>query len=876
MGRATAHRQPLTLVAAAIAAGILADAALRPAVGWWFGGFAGLAAVGWWAPAPWRLAAVVLMMVPLGAARRSTQASRHDRDSVWSQIDGDATPVAVTGRIVDVPALYPQTRSARGGSPWRTRFELDLDHIRDGGRQRPVRSRLLVSIDGDRTDLLPGDRLRLFGTLTRSETPGNPGETDWREFDRRRGIHGRLDVRLDEQLRRIGANRWHPLRPVARWGNSAREILLARTDESTGPLAVALVIGQRSFVTTAVRERLMETGTAHLLSVSGLHLAIVVLIAKTLATVARLPSRWHLVWIVTVAAFYVAITGGRPPVVRAAILVAVVALAWVYRRPAQTLNSLALAAIVLLLWNPEYAFHVGVQLSFLAVAMLVIGASVRERDGGDAGDGDTGDGTRPDRCLETVIDTTRSPWLRHARRGRQWLGRALWYSGCVTAVTTPLVWHQFHLVSPISVVCNVIVGPLMFVALAAGVATVALGWLAEPLSLVPGRVCHFALLAIDGVIGWAARFPGGHRWLPSPPDWFVILFYAGLAASFLIPGLRRAIGRRNATRPSSTPMGLTSLPPDGPWHRIAWPRHVVSRGWAATSFPIAWVLIWLPMAWWLATSTARLPPGTLEATFVDVGHGTSVVVRDADSVWLYDCGRLGNVDGHSRGIQDVLWALGVTRIDTLFLSHADSDHFNALPGLVKRFRIDRLVTPPGMFDRPGEMLRHVHSLVTDSGIPLIEASRGDREPATGVPRWSVLHPPASRLAASDNANSLVLRIDVGGVPLLLPGDVEPPGTAALIGSPFPGDRSGGVLMAPHHGSLTADGEAVVAWMRPRHVIVSGGKNADRPEMHRQFGSTGAHVHVTQSAGAIRVRIGPDGNIEVRSWRARPWGPRGNP
>ena len=874
MGRAAAHRQPLTLVAAALAAGILADAALRPAVGWWFAGFAVLAVVGWRAPVPWRLAAVVLMMVPLGAARRSTQAARHERDSLWRQINGDATPVAVTGRIVDVPALYPQTRAARGGSPWRTRFELELDHIRDGNRQRPVRSRLLVSIDGDRTDLLPGDRLRLFGTLTRSETPANPGETDWREFDRRRGIHGRLEVHLQEQSERIGVNRWHPLRPVARWGNSAREILLARTDESTGPLAVALVIGQRSFVTTAVRERLMETGTAHLLSVSGLHLAIVVLIAKTLATVARLPSRWHLVWIVTVAAFYVAITGGRPPVVRAAILVAVVALAWVYRRPAQTLNSLALAAIVLLLWNPEYVFHVGVQLSFLAVGTLVIGASVRDRGGGEGG-------TRPESRLETLIDTTRNPWLRQARRGRQWLGRALWYSGCVTAVTTPLIWHQFHLVSPISVVCNVIVGPLMFVALAAGVATVALGWLAEPLSLGPGLVCHLALLAIDGVIGRAARFPGGHRWLPSPPDGFVLLFYAGLAASFLIPGLRRAIGRRTPPRPPSTSSSsLTPLLSAGPWPRGVWrreaAREAASRLCSATSFRVAWILLWLPTAWWLATTTARLPPGTLEAIFVDVGHGTSVVVRDTDSVWLYDCGRLGNVDGHSRGIQDVLWSLGVTRIDTLFLSHADSDHFNSLPGLVKRFRIDRLITPPGMFDRPGETLKQVRSLVTDSGIPLVEASRGDRESSPGLPRWSVLHPPASRVSASDNANSLVLRIDVAGVPLLLPGDVEPPGTASLIENPFPGDRLGGVLMAPHHGSLTADGEAVVAWMRPRHVIVSGGKNADRPEVHREFGSTGAHVHVTQSAGAIRVRIGPDGSIDVRSWRDRPWGPRGNP
>ena len=69
---------------------------------------------------------------------------------------------------------------------------------------------------------------------------------------------------------------------------------------------------------------------------------------------------------------------------------------------------------------------------------------------------------------------------------------------------------------------------------------------------------------------------------------------------------------------------------------------------------------------------------------------------DDDDVWLYDCGRLGNDTGSSRDIDATLWSMGVTGLSGIILSHADSDHYNALPGVIRRFRVGRIMTPPGM------------------------------------------------------------------------------------------------------------------------------------------------------------------------------------
>ena len=258
----------------------------------------------------------------------------------------------------------------------------------------------------------------------------------------------------------------------------------------------------------------------------------------------------------------------------------------------------------------------------------------------------------------------------------------------------------------------------------------------------------------------------------------------------------------------------------------------------------------------------------IEATFVDVGHGTSVVLRFSPrDVWLYDCGRMGNESGSSRDIDAVLWSMGVTSLRGIFLSHADSDHYNAVPGVLRRFTVGQIITPPGMLAELEADLEDVRAAIRAAGIPNQQVSAGAVIEVSGR-AISVLHPPADRLEGSDNANSLVVTAAHAGVTLILPGDLEPPGTVLLVNQDRP--APGSVLMAPHHGSLTMDASSMLQWARPRETIVSGGRRARRPEVRHMLAAFGSAVHVTAEVGAIRVRIDKDGQVEIRSWAQSPW------
>lgn len=822
----TSCREPMLWLAGAAALGILLDHLVFSNVALWLAAVAIWVAVACVAGQQRRWYIAPLVIVPLFAARHAVDRQRYESASVMQVLTSEGQP-AIVEVTVDRPAtLQPHPlagyASRRDQSPWQTEFECRLQRIRVGRGYQPIDGRLLVAVDGRCDHYRPGNVLRLYGELRAPQQPTNPGERDMRLAYRMRRLHGHLTLSGDDRIevltsaRRLGSG-W-----IAHAASSSRETLLEQTAASTGGLAVALVVGQRDFVDAETRDLLLITGTAHLLSVSGLHLAIVVLLARWVGTVFRFPPLIQLAWLAAVGLLYASMTGFRPPVMRASILVAVFVLSMLLRRTSRPINTLAFAALVLLAWNPVLILSVGVQLSFVAVATLLL-CGQRQLEGWSSFE----DAAAIQKRLRDLADASASRPTRVVRWLSQRLFQAVWYSGCVTAITLPLVWHQFHVVSPISVLTNVCMSVPMTIGLASGIATVIAAPFSATLASLPGFVCDQSLVVMLAMVRGFAAVPYGHVWLPAPPTAWVAIFY-------LVTALTLAL------RPSR----------------------------AARRGRMVWVGFWILGGWLLATTPAPLPEGSVEATFVDVGHGTSVVVRLAEQeVWLYDCGRLGNRLGSTANVDGVLWSLGVTRLQGVMISHADTDHYNALPALLRRFAVTGIHAPPSVFNDQEALLHELRLQIEELGIPLTELHRGMTIEAAGA-ELSILHPPRERLAGSDNANSLVVVVETGQKPLILPGDVEPPGVEVLLHQPRP--RPGGVLMAPHHGSLQLDMRPVLDWSRPSHVVVSGGDRAAQPAVSAALSMTGAATWVTAERGAVRVRIDRTGQLEIRSWLEAPW------
>lgn len=803
------RRQPMITIAAAGALGIIAEQNRSYILA-----VVGLASlVGWWrfsASVRWRRWAVLMTLVAMTTAVRSHwDEFNYQTAPLRELITVDLQPAIVVGKVSGLVQRVAkrQTHLKPGESPWMTRFNVDVSSVRQGLAYHLCQGRLWVSVDTDMAQIRTGDTLSLSGNIAAFRKPTNPGEADMRLVARNLRQHGRLFVRDARQVETIHSEAWGFKRVANRISWGGEQTLMNCLGEDTGALAAALVVGRRGSLDSELQDQLLETGTIHLLSVSGLHMGIVAIVLRLIATCLGMRGVAQILFVGGCCVLFVAVTGGRPPVLRAAMLVAVVLAATAFNRQSLPLNSLAVAAVVLMLINPTDLTRVGVQLSFVAVATLVsCGHRYREID----------DELRSEAQLDRLAETTASPLRRRLRWGIGKLNNAIWFSLCVTLTTTPLVWMHFNLITPIAVIANVLLGVPMTVALLSGLAAVVCGTISDRLAIPAGEVCYAALRIMQWVIDAAANFAWGHFWLPGPPAWWVATYYALLIGGFVV--VRRK--RRSASFVSGS---------------------------------IAWCVI----AWLLAVLPLQNRTGDLRATFIDVGHGTSVILNLPDGRnMLYDCGSLGNKNYSSRGFHEPLWSQGITRLDAIILSHADADHYNALPGLLRRFRVDELVVPIGMLDSAKVGLEPIRQAIDLAKVPVREVSCGDvgfdlpSSPGQQRSTIRILHPPPYRVQGNDNANSLVIRIDIGGRSLVLPGDLEPPGLEMVLNQPRP--LAGGVLMAPHHGSLTVASQTILDWARPGQVIVSGGERAKRPAVAEALRVRGSDVFVTAELGAIQV------------------------
>lgn len=826
---ATASRyQPLVVVLTAMASGIALTSqswtplstVSFPSI--WCVSIGGLAA--WWwfwrggrpAVSAWLLVATIASS---GGAWYQLRWELYSRDDIGRFATLESTPACLTGTVLSVPevlpAPLPNPLRAIPASE-RCRVDLQIDGIRDVAAWIPAAGRSQLVVDGDLLAVEPGDRIQVFAQLRQPRPPINPGEFD---FAARARADGRLASLVTQSPACVTvvaeADGWP-------WSGFFG-VLRARGEQTlrtyVGPeqagLASAVLLGNRADLPYEATLPYFLTGTVHLLVVSGLNVAILATGLYALVWIGWLPRRIALALTMIVVAAYALVTGTEPPVLRAAMLVLIVCLAaWSGRRPV-AFNTLSAAAILALAFDPTQLFHTGTQLSFLCVAILVWTGQSRHFNRTLSAD-----------PLDQLIASTR-PWYEKLARGT---GRWVWFllltSAAVWLFSLPLVLARFHIGSPISIAIAPAVWALALVAMWSGFVTLACGFLIPFAAVISGAICAWSLYSMSSVVLWAEKIPGSHFWAPGPSTWWLVGFYLGLVAIMI------------------------------------WGRQLIAPRWQL-GFAAAWIVIGLVTP--LARHITR--DDEMNCTFVAMGHGTCVVLEMPDGrTMLYDAGSLGSPDFATDAAANFLWHRGIRRIDGMILSHADVDHYNAVPGLLKRFDVEAVYVSPMMFDwfgatGPPTAPQVLEQAIRDARVPLHEVWSGDRL-QVGEVAIEIVHPPRQGVIGSDNANSITAVVEYRGRRLMLPGDLETPGLDDLIADePIDCD----VLMAPHHGSRRSDPPGFAAWSTPEWVVISGGSVEDST-VEETYSLAGAKVFNTGKQGAIEFTLSSRG-VSATSYRS---------
>jgi competence protein ComEC len=702
-------------------------------------------------------------------------------------------PVAVLDRWRPVEALVEVSGHwSRGDDGWLA--EGAVVRLAQGRQVVLPRLEVLLELPDAESDPPPfGTRLRVRGYLARSPALGNRlplPHGPWRLRAKSRLL---IEVEEAPSWPWRAADRAH--RRVDRALDAVAE-RLAPAERSGLAMARALVLGDTAQVPEGWKRALRLTGTYHLLSISGLHVAWVAGLVWLAST--PLPRRFR--WLLTLLSIgaYLALVGPLPALLRSALMAGLVGLALLLERPPAPLNALGAALLLLTFTGPELTLSPAFQLTFAATAALL--------------------GLAP-RFASHWHSSFRLPPL---------LARPLAASLAAQLATWPLSLPRFYLLTPLAPLWNLLAIPWSGALLALSLAT-SFTALISPAAAAPvARLLSLLLRPLEAL----ARLPPSTLY-PVPllvPFWLATLGSLLLTLLVLLPPRRLfQVGVAAALAGASFLLSATPL-----GRPAALPTQASSRFSGAPARP----------------GREARPPALL--ALLDVGQGDAILVRDGVHAVLVDGGgwRRGGIGGHV--LLPALLAEGVRRLDAVAMSHPDNDHCGGLVEIAAYLPVDEVWMGEG-WPREGCAGR----LMSLPGSRLRILRAGDRRAAG---RWSlrVLQAPAEAYLP-ENERSLILAAALGRQRILLTGDAGRWAEQRLLDE-HPGDLPSAVLKVGHHGSRTSTGELFLAAVGPRLALVSAGEDNlyhhPSPETLARLAAAGARVLRTDQVGEIVLQ--PDG------------------
>ena len=710
--------------------------------------------------------------------------------------EGHIRGAGLFGRQVVVTAIVEGEPSRRAEH---VRLHLQLRQVVIADSVRTISGRVIATLTDVTVPIDDGDVLTMHCRIIEPKAARNPGGFDYRRYLHRQHIYGLVRVGSD-QLIRVEAGTGSPLYKwlVIPVRGAVRGAIQQNLAGEPAGLLLGLLLGEKHRIPDETRDRFRTTGLAHALVISGLHVGLVGLFFFSAFKLCRMPDRVAAAVTGLVLIAYCAVTEMQPPVVRASIMANVVLVVRSLARRGDAFNSLGLAALIILSAWPATLSSLSFQLSFFATAAILgLHNPLRQRF--------------PER------------WRREDGVVGRWIVVPLCVSAAAQVGTAPLITYHFQQLAPISLLANLLVVPLLALAVALGLLSALTGWW-MPLLAMAFNGCNYVVLeALLTVVEALATVPFAS--VPvGRPGWGFAIGTVSLAAF------------------------LAAVPQSRSW-------------WRAIFFAgMIWLNVWV---WERAIS-----PRDLQVVFIDVGQGDGAFVRFPNGLTMVVDGgsRNAHFDHGARVLLPLLSHLGVETIDVVVASHPHNDHIGGLVALLERHPVRHYLDSGQAFD--SWTARRLRQLVVDKGIRYHTVVAGDSLVGLGGVGALVLHPTAEFVRAdgssphNTNNGSVVFRLTYGKLELLFTGDIEEE-TDELV-TAWGGRLRADVLKVAHHGSATSSRAAFLATVDPRIAVISVGSfnkfGHPAPTVIGALRRRNTRIYRTDEEGAVLLES--DG-VEVR-------------
>ena len=654
-----------------------------------------------------------------------------------------------------------------------------------------------------------GDELLVKGKL---QTPQALDDFDYPGYLANQGIYSTM---LSPQTALIGTGKgFRPLAWVYALRNRLSQAMAATIPEPQASLAQGMILGIRGNITPELQNAFIDSGTMHILVISGSQFNIVagILVATGIWLFGK--RRYFYIWLALAAIWiYALLTGMSPPVIRSAIMVSIFLCADLLGRQRSAITAIGFAAAVMAAITPQILGDASFQLTFMSTLGMVVIAPRLQGWGKNIIANKLGEGG-------FIVATA------------NWIADSLFVTLGVTIAIWPLLVSYFGIFSVVSPLATLLVLPALPYLLFSGTLAAVIG---------------VFVLAAGQILGWLA-------WLSAGYMLAVINGFAHLSFSFFNVG---------------------TINPAWIWAYFAvlgailWlipQRKSVAAFFKRTAstldkIPKKWAFSTLLVIAVLTTLTAYSMPDTrLHVSFLNVGQGDAILIQTPNHQdILVDGGPSAQAISAQLSKHLPFWD---RNIELVVLTHPHEDHLTGLLEVLQRYKVKQVLYLDTSYTLPDE--QEWLNLIQQKHIKATLATAGQEvDLGTKDTTLEVINPtPGSTVPAMDNG--IVLKLTDEKISFLLTSDISADAEHDLITQRA--DVSCTVLKVAHHGSNDSSTAAFLAVADPKVAVISVGAD-------NTFGHPGAETlqRLADVVGLNNIyRTDKNGTVECITDGTRLW------
>jgi len=603
-----------------------------------------------------------------------------------------------------------------------------------------------------------GDLIEIKGEYSAPEVARNYKGFDYSQYLKTLNIYGTIKV---EESKIINKNQ---LSPILISINNIKEKMIDNANRNmpkrTANLLLGILIGERDNIQEDIIESFRTANLSHILAVSGAHTSYIILGITYLISKSKTPKRIGYIITIINLLIFIIITGASYSVVRACIMAIVVIGAKICYRKENFFTSICISLIIILIQNPFAINDIGLKLSFMGTAGIVI--------------------------------FNKSITIFFIKlKIKQKIAKALSVTFSAQLMIMPITILNFNTISLTFFISNILASPLLGIIIIFGFISIFISSILNPISKILFLILHIFLELLILVSKVTEKIPGSSILVKTPNILFAIVYYILILFFnyfFVI--------KQNPTRR---------------FHKKI--IKIITIKNIKNAFKVIAVVFLIIL---LLTRIVRTINPTLKIYFIDVGQGDStLIVTPKNKKILIDGG-----EGKTNVLFQYLLDRRINKIDYIIISHFDSDHCNGLIEIIEKMRVENIVMSKQ--SKESEEYKKILEIIKQKNIKVSSVKAEDKIIIEKNLYTKILNP-AEKFEFQDlNNNAIVAKLVYKNFSMLFTGDIEK--AEENLAKKYKNELKSTILKVAHHGSKTSTSEEFLKYVEPQIALIGVGEN----------------------------------------------------